>query len=82
MFSNDFIEILQNLFLRAIFSYIFIKLNNLSMLKNIIKFAFGKAKLVHTSVCIVGGGTCGVSIAAKLIRSKKFEKTDVRVFEP
>jgi len=52
------------------------------MLKTFIKFAFSKASIIHTPICIVGGGTCGVSIAAKLIKSGKFAKTDVRVFEP
>jgi len=53
------------------------------MLRNLLKFTFGKGKnIIHTAVCIVGGGTSGVSIAAKLIKSGKFAKTDVRVFEP
>jgi len=52
------------------------------MIKNVICFAFSKVSTIHTPICIVGGGTCGVTIAAKLLRSGKFTKTDVRVFEP
>ncbi len=36
---------------------------------------------VHTKVCIIGGGTGGVSVASHLIRNR-ITPSDIRVFDP
>ena len=44
--------------------------------------AFASKVTIHTPICIIGGGTAGISLLGHLSRQKGFLPHEIRVFDP